>query len=174
MTAKSNFIVTPNFHDSNTAKVFFAGEQLCRVNDVNDFLFLSENYTASKKTELLIALNSKHGLFHVKEQSKNKGTQLQGVSYMKKDAWVPYDPNFGLDEYTVHDLGVIEVLIASPSKKNFAAFKKENGMYFTFDSNVDKAERKFGIFKLGESESKRVKDELESITGGNINEKKNL
>ncbi|MCQ2818443.1 MAG: hypothetical protein MJ252_14340 [archaeon] len=175
LTRNGNFVLTKNFSESNSAVVFFPMGPLLRCDEIEDYLFIPENVSNSKKIELIVTNPNGNGLIHVIEQPNNTfqclPDQIQGVSYIQNDTMEPYIINSsGREEYVKGDIGKVNAFVMSPNKRKIALYRKETGSFFIINSNLGEIQKRVGIFQLPEDvRDNSTREELSQIISSPLN-----
>ncbi|MCQ2818452.1 MAG: hypothetical protein MJ252_14385 [archaeon] len=169
LTRNGNFILTKNFSESNSASIFFPMGPLLRFDEVDDYLFLPDNVTKSKKIELLLTNPNGNGIIHVVEQPNNSfqctPETVQGVSYLRNDTLGTFNINSsGKEEAVQGDLGKISAFAISPNKKKISFYRKDTGTFYILSSNLGDIQKSLGAFNIPEDIRDNItKEELGQI-----------
>ena len=163
LTKEGNFYYVNDIKNP-TPQLIFQMKSLLRFSNDVDFLIIPQEFSKSKKNELLITNEKKLGVIHVEinedaiytmvpyDEDMNNMNNLiyQGISVIKKDKLEPcfiddaiikgddntLDKKEQKKAYMAGNLRCIASLAISPSKKNIA-FYDPRGIVFFFSSTLD-------------------------------------
>ena len=169
LTKEGNFYYVNDIKNP-TPQLIFQMKSLLRFSNDVDFLIIPQEFSKSKKNELLITNEKKLGVIHVEINEDAIYTMVpydedmnnliyQGISVIKKDKLEPcfiddaiikgddntLDKKEQKKAYMAGNLRCIASLAISPSKKNIAFYDTRGIVFFfssTLDLNLEKNPRK--------------------------------
>ena len=169
LTKEGNFYYVNDIKNP-TPQLIFQMKSLLRFSNDVDFLMIPQEFSKSKKNELLITNEKKLGVIHVEINEDAIYTMVpydedmnnliyQGISVIKKDKLEPcfiddaiikgddntLDKKEQKKAYMAGNLRCIASLAISPSKKNIAFYDTRGIVFFfssTLDLNLEKNPRK--------------------------------